>query len=320
MTHVRYSTSPTDGPAALSSWSAALSRTYFDLQLAPKDAAHFNGSLDVWHLKALELSRLESDGASYARLPQHAAAGEGQLLVTVPLHGELELSRGNDVLHCVPGRFLLELSDQPYRIAHGSSGLMWVLKRPVQTLQWRIGEPTRYFGRSFDRLAGAGRLFGDYLGMLMATDVDTLPERAQALAGSQLVDLLALTLEQHPGAAESHGSTLRRAHLARIDDYLRAHLGDPRLTPQRIADGCGISLRYLHDLHKDRDMPVAERIRHLRLQAAHDALLRGGAGVSVAQVAGDCGFVDLAGFSHAFRRRFGHPPSELLRRVAAAAP
>ena len=49
-------------------------------------------------------------------------------------------------------------------------------------------------------------------------------------------------------------------------------------------------------------------------------LLASGAGVSVAQVAGDCGFVDLAGFSHAFRRRFGHPPSELLRRVAAAAP
>ena len=47
---------------------------------------------------------------------------------------------------------------------------------------------------------------------------------------------------------ESERSSLVMAHRVRIMNYIEAHLGDPDLTPTRIAEACRMTTRYLHHL------------------------------------------------------------------------
>jgi AraC-like DNA-binding protein len=191
---------------------------------------------------------------------------------------------------------------------------MWVLKVPAPALKARVGDPSRFCARQYDRSQGVGRLFSDYLELMTKHCEAKHEDRVMSLMGTQLVDLLAISLQAHPDALQSQQSAVRDAHLARVEAFVRQHLDDRSLSPQRIAEACGISLRYLHLLFKDTDESVSQWIRDLRLQSAREALARSDRRTSVAQVAYDAGFTDQAQFSHAFRRKFGHAPSDLLRK------
>ncbi|MDE2397240.1 MAG: helix-turn-helix domain-containing protein [Burkholderiales bacterium] len=294
-------------------WRDVIASAYFNLQLSFEGADRFAGRLDRWDMGGVQLSRLESNRLAYRRLRQHCQAQERQVLVTVPFRSEVEFSQLGRRTRCAPGSYLLELSEEPYEFGHGGDNAMWVLKVPVAALKARIGEPSRFCARPYDSSQGVGRLFSDYLQLATRHCEQAHDASVMSLMGSQLVELLAVSLQGHPDALQSSHSAVRDAHLARIEAYVHQHLDDPELAPQQIADACGISLRYLHLLFKDTDESLSQWIRDQRLQLAHERLAAAAPRTSIAQIAYGLGFGDQAQFSHAFRRRYGYPPSELLR-------
>jgi AraC-like DNA-binding protein len=294
-------------------WREAIAETYFNLQLSFANDHEFHGQLDQWDLTTASLSRLVSSGLSYRRLRQHCQAQEPQVLVTVPVQSDVEFSQLGRTTRCSPGQFLLELSEEPYEFGHRPANAMLVLKVPVAAIKARVGEPSRFCARTYDRSQGVGQLFSDHLQLVARHCEMAHDSKVMALLSTQLIDLLALSLPQHPDALQSHHSAVRDAHLARVETYVRQHLTDPDLSPQKIAQACSISLRYLHLLFKDTGESVSHWIRERRLQTAHEALSRGDKSTSVAHVAYAAGFSDHAQFTHAFRRKFGHAPSDLLR-------
>ncbi|WP_265664638.1 AraC-like ligand-binding domain-containing protein [Verminephrobacter aporrectodeae] len=298
-------------------WREVVAETYFKLQLRCGEGDRLDGQLDVWDLNGVQLSRLQSGALAYRRLRQHCGAQDRQLLVTLPLHGEVGFSQLGRSTRCAPGQFLLESSEEPYDFGYRQPNAMWVLKLPVAALKARIGEPGRFCARQYDNRQGMGRLFHDYLQWVTRHCDTDHGSTARALMATQLIDLLALSLRQHPDALQSAHSAVRDAHLARIEAHVRQHLSDPALSPERIAQASGISLRYLHQLFKDTGQSVAQWVRELRLQSAHEALSRANGRTTVAQIAYGAGFGDQAQFSHAFRKKFGHAPSEMLRPLRA---
>ena len=98
-----------------------------------------------------------------------------------------------------------------------------------------------------------------------------------------------------------------------IDAFVRENLSDPDLSPELLAARHGISVRYLHTLFKDTGQSVAQWIRDLRLQRAHEQLMAAQPGTSISQIAYACGFNDQSQFNHAFKRRFEHSPGELFK-------
>ena len=165
-----------------------------------------------------------------------------------------------------------------------------------------------------------GQLFSDYL-QLITRHCDRQPsEAALSIMGVQLIDLLGAALKEVPSVLQSSLSVVRGAHLARIEAYVREHLADPCMSPEALAARHGISLRYLHSLFKDTGQSAAQWIRDLRLQTAYEQLLAAPAGGSIAQIAYACGFNDQAQFNHAFKRRYEHSPSELVKNRRAISP
>ena len=310
--HQRFSTTGLAPNHEFGYWREVIGDAYFNLQLTFPTSEHFTGNLDAWNLESMALSRLESSALRYRRLSQHCKEEDRQILVTVPLQSEVEFTQLGRHLRCKPGQFLLEYSDEPYEFSYGAANTLWVLKVPEAALQARLGNASRYCAREYEANDGVGRVFREYI-QLLATHCGNQDAKALSLMGTQIIDLLALSLSQGSDSASSQQSSVRAAHCARVEAYIRNHLFDSALAPQPIADACGISLRYLHALVSGEGQSVAEMIRVRRLHAAHEQLGSAAPLTSIAQIAYSCGFSDQAQFSRQFRQHYGLTPSDYLR-------
>ncbi|WP_315727946.1 MULTISPECIES: helix-turn-helix domain-containing protein [unclassified Bradyrhizobium] len=291
-------------------WQDVVSRIYFPLDLSFAGHRDFQGSLAAWSLGPVSVSRNVSDGLLYKRHAHHLLAErEESYLITVPDHGEIRFAQDGKDVRCGPGAFLIERSHSPYEFSHRDPAALWVLKIPGTALRARIGCPERLATRQIDAARGAGALFVDTL-RLTGARIEEIDEPARALTGRHLIDLLVMAVESDRSELVGQSSSVRNAHLHRCEHFIRTHLDDMRLVPQVVADRCGISLRYLHQIFEAEGITVCSYIRNQRL-AMCDAMLRDPAcRKSLAEIAYHWGYGDQAQFSRHYRSRFGRTPSE----------
>ncbi len=308
-------TSATRAPDRSRHWHEAIASAYFPLDLRFREADRFSGDLTTWRFGDVSISRLTSDSLQYLRLPHHfRGAREEEFLVTVPAKAEVFFSQSGRDVKCRPGGFILERSSEPYQFSHGEPADMWVLKVDADALTGRLRAPDRFCTLQFEANNGAGGLFNDMLQLLPAR-FDGMTQEARATVGRQLVDLLVLAIKADDRVLTSGNSTVRAAHLARIEAYIRTNLQEFDLGPERIAQACRISTRYLHELFRDTDQTVRGWIRDQRLAACRDALADPNNNQTAAEIAYRWGFSDQTQFSRVFKAHFGVPPGEFREKA-----
>jgi AraC-like DNA-binding protein len=296
-------------------WHETIARTYFPLDLTFQRPEAFDGELTSWDLGDVSLSRLTSDALIYRRLPKHfREPGPEEFLVTLPAKSELRFTQGGKEVRANPGAFFIERSHEPYEFSHAEPADLWVMKLSKEMLGGRIRAPDRFCSLQFDATNGANGLFVDMVHLIPAR-YDSMTEETRLIVGRQLVDLLALAIQSDERVLTSGNSTVRTAHLARIESFVRRHIDDADLGPETVAAGCGISLRYLHELLRDTNMTLGQWIRDTRLQAAMEDLKNPADRRAIGEIAYARGFTDQAQFSRAFRARFGLSPSEARGRA-----
>jgi AraC-like DNA-binding protein len=311
---VEYSTRNMEARRRSDEWRSAIGRAYFPLDLDFRDAPRFDGALAIWTLGDVSLSRLTSEALVYRRAARHLrdASGEEEYLVTVPMTAPVSFSQcGKDVL-CRPGGFILERSHEPYEFAHAAAADLWVLKIGASTLSGRLRAPDRFCSLAFDAGSGAGGLLADLLPLLPGR-VASLGPQSRAAVGRQLVDLVVLAVTEDPRTLTSAASSVRGAHLTRIETIVRRRLAEPDLDAEAIAAEAGISVRYLHDLFRDAGASLGQWVRAQRLEAARAALGDPRRSDTIAAIAYAVGFADQAQFSRAFRAAYGLSPRDYRR-------
>ena len=297
---------PQDRP---SRWNNIISDAYFPLQTHFREPLKFQGTLSVLKLGHVGLSRLTSEPVNYERRRRHVReAHEEEYLITIPKHSSVEFRQLGKDVRCEPGGFILERGDEPYRFMYANPNDLFVLKVRKKVLAERVRQPDRFCARVIDATSGTANLFTsmvghaqNQLGHASITACETL--------GRQLLELLGLALEEKRGASDLGASSVRAAHLNRIDQFIRANLKNADLSPDLIAESCGISKRYLHDLFKDVNGTVSQQVRDQRLIAARDRLGIA-AEITMADLAYRFGFSDQAQFSRLFKAKFGVTPSD----------
>ena len=152
----------------------------------------------------------------------------------------------------------------------------------------------------------------------LARSADGLPPSTLAIAGSGTAELARALVHSVSSRDRDRRAALAETMPAQIDDYVRRHLGDPNLTPARIAAAHNISLRYLYVLLSDRAETPAEWIMSRRLAAAKIELEQGSSNVST--TAQRWGFRDHSHFTRRFKAAFGLTPSEFARRTQQTLP
>jgi AraC-like DNA-binding protein len=296
-------------------WHETIASTYFPLDLKFADAAAFAGELNLWRLGDVSLSRLTSQPLMYRRLAHHLKSERDEhFLVTVPVRSEVFFSQCGKDVRCRPGGLILERSHEPYVFSHDEPAELWVMKVSAAALGGRIRKPDRFCSMQFDTTRGGGGLFYDMLG-IVPRRFDDMSSELRAVVGRQLVDLLVLALKDDERTLTAGSSAVRSAHLLRIETFIRGRLGDADLDPETIANACGISTRYLHELFRDTNQTLGSWIRDQRLEACREALADPLRKQTVAEIAYQWGFNDQAQFSRAFKAQFGAPPREYRERA-----
>lgn len=296
-------------------WHDAIAKTYFPLDLKFRNPDSFSGDLSLWQLGDVSLSRLTSDALQYRRLPHHFKAERDEhFLVTVPARSEVFFSQCGKDVRCNAGGFILERSHEPYEFSHAEAADLWVVKVESKALGGRIRQPDRFCSMQFNAADGAGGLFADMLHLIPGR-FDAMSHEVRSTVGQQLIDLLVLALKADERTLTSGTSTVREAHLTRIEAYVRKNLANSELDPETIARGCGISTRYLHELFRDTNQTLGSWIRDQRLECCREALRDKSNRQTVAEIAYRFGFGDQAQFSRAFKAQFGLPPKDYRERA-----
>jgi AraC-like DNA-binding protein len=100
--------------------------------------------------------------------------------------------------------------------------------------------------------------------------------------------------------------------LTRLLDYIDQNLSDPELSPSRVAQQFGISIRYLHKLFVQLGTTFSSHVTTERLKRIkRDLQTSGGRRPSISAVAYRWGFNDLSTFHRAFKKQFGCTPSNV---------
>ncbi len=310
----RISTEGVDLAARSRHWHDTIARAYFPLDLTFRRPDAFNGSLTSWQLGQVSLTRLTSDSLLYRRLPRHfREPGPEEFLVTIPTRSEVRFAQCGKEIRANPGAYFIERSHEPYEFSHDDPADLWVMKISVEMMAGRIRAPDRFCSLEFDATNGASGFFIDML-QLVPGRYDSMTDETRATVGRQLADLLSLAMQADDRVMQSNVSSVRAAHLARIEGFVRRHLDLPDLGPESVAAGCGISVRYLHEILRDTNTTLGAWIRDMRLQAAQEDLANPADRRSIGEIAWARGFTDQAQFSRAFRARFGMTPREMRNR------
>lgn len=121
--------------------------------------------------------------------------------------------------------------------------------------------------------------------------------------------LLRALVRQTPTNIEAARAPLAAAQFERARRHIKANLKAPNLTAELVCRDLGLSRRQLYYLF-ERHGGVATYIRHQRLAACYDALIKSSEKKLISQVAYEYGFTSLSSFCRQFSARYGFAPSE----------
>jgi transcriptional regulator GlxA family with amidase domain len=166
-------------------------------------------------------------------------------------------------------------------------------------------------GRPMPRNSGGARLLAGYAHSLAKLPSLSEPGVAQAVA-TYVHDLIALVLGAQGDVRALAGARgLKAARLAAIKAYVADHLSTADMSVTRVAAAHQLTPRYIQRLFEGEGSSFSGHVLAARLGRAHGLLSDPKtAGRTVSAIAYACGFGDLSHFNHAFRRRYGHAPSD----------
>lgn len=156
---------------------------------------------------------------------------------------------------------------------------------------------------------GLTRIAGEFLQSCLTQANALSPAQRPAIANMAL-NLFSSVLAEEM-SERSEAGTHQAIHLARIKQYLAAHLAEPSLDLAQVAGAMGVSVRYVSRLFQLDGLSfgrylLQQRIERCRLALANPALRA----LRVSEIALDSGFNNLAHFSRVFRVALDHSPSE----------
>jgi AraC-like DNA-binding protein len=260
----------------------------------------------------LVVARSDLSPLSMNRTARHAADGNDNFILSVPICGEALYRVGGREIMCGPGEAFFFPGNEPSLIANRRMSRL-SLSIPRKLLEPALRTPGSAARRQLNN-APALALLASYANALTSEQVDPSPQ-FETLAATHIRDLVALSLG--PDGFDLEGQarpSVRAARLRAIKEHVRLALHRHDLSLDGIARRHGISPRYVQSLFRDeettfRDFVLGERLLLVHAQLSNPAF----AARSISDIAYSCGFGDLSYFNHAFRRRFGMTPGDVRR-------
>lgn len=304
------STASLPAPRQYDWWREAVSDTHLGWDLPRRDVGEFRAKFRHQAFGPAQIVQCACD-------PCHGKRGRSEISqLREPSFGLLYILKGRESLKQAGREIVLEagsftLWDSTRPIDFGLPGELEkiTLLLPQGAVTDLLPQAPDLVMRPISGQRGRGALFATHLRAL-AREGGDLPSALQAPVLRATLDLLIAAIEPEADASEG---AYQRALRARIQDFVLAHLEDPELGPEQVAQAIGISARQVHRLFNAGGVTLDRWIWRQRLQRCRDDLLaRPHARVS--EIAFHWGFSDSAHFSRAFKTAFGVSPRDFQKR------
>jgi AraC-like DNA-binding protein len=306
-----YSVQTTPAQQRARTWQDAVSELILPFEASFRSPDNFDATLKSWDLGSVSLTWMRTDSVRYLRKTSHVQGDtQDNILVSFSSHSDICFEQDGIRLRCPKNQFFLEKGRAPSDFLQTDSNEIWVLKIPLTAARRHIRSLDPFFGRLFDGDSGVGGLLFDM--------VRQVPHRFSSVSGSQtegvgntFIELLALAVQADDRALKSSQTTVQRAHLGRVERFVKQNIGNPALSLEMIAAACNISVRYLHTLFHGSGTSIAQWIRDMRLESCRAQLSEPSRRDSISEIAYRWGFSDQAQFSRHFKARYGITPREM---------
>jgi AraC-like DNA-binding protein len=276
---------------------------------AASEEARFTFSSRTYATPRGILRRCQGTAVIMTRGPALIAHGADQLLILLQTEGSVDTEYAGRRARREAGDVqIIDYARTLHSVATDYGNLMIVLARESVPAALLALEP---HGLVFPRRDGAARLIGAAMQEFYAqADHLTVSEAEAAIEG-----IVALTTAcaraRLAGDEADHVKSRKKAAL----DYIDAHLGNPQLRPDEIADAAHLSRASLY-----RRLAAEGGIRAVLLKRRLDEAMRLMLADekdehSLKEIVKCCGFRGTSQFSRAFRARFGIPPRQYLALV-----
>ncbi|MGW6834523.1 helix-turn-helix domain-containing protein [Streptomyces sp. NPDC054949] len=307
----------TDGAADLARWLAPV--TAGDRTDGPEgDAPRCRGfgylRLLLWQAAPAQLSRTPR---TVAREPLDAVA------VVLPRHGTTAVTQDGRGATVGAGELTLIDLRRPFALERAAGASVLLCRLPAHALGLSVADLRPVLGRVVPVGGdGVAALLGPLLHGLGASSDAMSVTVGERLGGvvTEFVAALVNEWNEEPQGRNDPGCPGREALLRAVREHIDRHLGDPDLSPERIAAAHGISVRYLHRLFEAEDTTVGRLVHQRRVeQCERELSRRGRVSPSISAVAQRWGFRSPAHFSRAFKAVYGHSPRQWRAAALGAA-
>ncbi|GLW12803.1 AraC family transcriptional regulator [Microtetraspora sp. NBRC 13810] len=300
-------------PDRLDAWCDIVSRSLIPNVFDVDDPANFRASLRASDFGPARITAMAYSPLRTSRPPGLIRRSDPELYVIglvrsgrqgiAQLGREAMLMKGELVLYSTSRPFETRVDDA------GSTGGSIVAHFPRNTLPLPANKVDRLLSVRLPGTTGMGGLLAAYLTQLAFGDGSYRRGDAPRL-GMVTLDLITALLAHHLDAENNlPAETRERALIAQVRAFIVENLGDPDLSPGRVASSHHVSLRYLQRLFQQHGNSVSAWIREQRLERARRDLADP-ALVShpVHAISARWGFTHPAAFSRAFRAAYGISP------------
>jgi len=294
-------------PEALREWREWAASTIAPIEVEVFDADAFAARWVSHGLGQLRMLHLHAPAQRVTHTGSEGSAGRAapSIQLVYAKRGALKCLMGGKSFTVEPDQFVLLDNTRFYQMEMETEHEALDLMMPQPWLERHLPDPGAVQAKPIDTREGWGRPLGALLETLL-DGIDNAP-LPRPLIAEQVGTLLALaTGVEEPVSGTRHRGQLARRILRRIE----SDFADPNLSPERVAEDCGISKRYLQTLLAGSGTSFVQELNAMRLDRASDMLADPRAsGLPVADIAFRNGFLDPGYFTRLFRKRFGITPT-----------
>jgi AraC-like DNA-binding protein len=282
-------------------------------------ADDFTGEMRASAYGLIEANDVRSGPQRVRRTRRHVdGADADHVKLGMQVQGSCVVSQGGREAVLEPTDSVILDCARPVEFVFGEPFRQLVFIFPRQLLRLPNGALDNTIARRISGREGLGALVNSLLPTL-AERCDEFPASVAQHVADGVLDLVTALCIEPAGTSPGDADPVRRSLVLQIKAFIEARLGDPRLTPDRIAAAHHISTRQLHRLFEPEGASVGRYVRNRRFdRCRHDLTDPRQMSTPISTIAARWGFTDPAHFSASYRSAFGLSPRE--QRAAALVP
>lgn len=295
--------------ASLGQWRSTVSDQILSLNAqSVRTDEYFTGQVAVARFHKSLVADVQSSAHRVLRTRSLVSQDQARHLKVIwQLSGRTQLEHKDGVSSIHGGEWAIYDTSRPYTFQVSDKSHFQMLLLPITNAANWAWCTEQVMGQALPG-GGAAEVARNALTGLL-TDTVRLDPQGQSVLQESVLALMGTAVSQLRNEASGHRRAIHKK-LQVAQEFIKRNLTAPALTPDHVAQACGISRRSLYNVFGLIGMTPQAYITQHKLVAACELLLAVGARQrTITQIAYELGFADAAHFSRVFSKVYGLSPS-----------